>query len=257
MLLLPKPSPPLLLPHQQLDRPYPPPSFLLPPDQQILIMSAPRTAIETYWRSIQAPATSSISKNASLSPVVRQLSDLDLAFSGQNLSLGHCSVIVRRTIRKGTGLVSETPALCEGGKNADSPRVTGVEGLGVRGESRKTKLYAYHIAAAYQAYTNPTPGLSERHLRSVAKDKSTQPLVVDQLSVMHLCGNKWCVEGAHLVVGSKKYNDQQTACHRGLQSATSLLQVNCITESYCQHTVKCWTLVYRGNYSKLSYHQWE
>lgn len=154
-------------------------------------------------------------------------------------------------------MVSETPALREGGENNDSPRVTGMEGLNVSGDSKKTKLYAYHIAAARRAYTSPESGLTERLLRSVAKDKTSRSSTAEPLTVMHLCGNKWCVEGSHLVVGRKSYNDQQTACHRGLQSATSSAEIDQIQASYCRHTVTCWTVVYRGDYNEAGAHEWE
>lgn len=147
--------------------------------------------------------------------------------------------------------------LREGGENNDAPRVTGLEGLNVARSSTKTKVYAYHIAAAHRAYTQPESGLTEDLLRSVAKDKTHQPSTTEPLTVMHLCGNKWCVEGSHLVVGRKKYNDQQTACHRGLQSALSSDEVAQIQAAYCRHSVKCWTVVYGGDYSSVGGHEWE
>jgi hypothetical protein len=252
-LLVPSLAPPL-----QLRWPHPPAPSVLPPDNQLLVMTASRAAVATYWASIQPGAPVGNVSNASLPPVVRQLGDGDLAFPGQQLPFGHCSILMRRTRRRGA--VSESPALRDGGDNNDSPRVTGVEGLDVHGSitSAKTKVYAYHIAAAHRAYTSPESGLTEALLRSVARDKSSLPSnTAKPLTVMHLCGNKWCVEGGHLVVGRKSYNDQQTACHRGLQSATTSAEVDQIWASYCRHTVKCWTVVYRGDYSEAGSHEWE
>ncbi|KAH7070817.1 hypothetical protein FB567DRAFT_422162, partial [Paraphoma chrysanthemicola] len=160
-------------------------------------------------------------------PQVRSLTHGDLLFPGQDLPFGHCAVLVRRE-RKG-GAVVETPALREGGENNDSPRITGLEGLTAGNANGKSKIYAYHIAAAQRAYTHPEPGLTEALLRSVAKNKTNSSTTT--LTVMHLCGNKWCVEGSHLAVGSKKYNDQQTFCHRGLQSAISLAEVGQVQNS--------------------------
>lgn len=244
----PPPSPP------QSRRPLPPATSVLQTGQQLLVMTAPRIAITAYWHSIQPGAPTGIVTNASLPPIVRKLNDRDLAFLGQHLPLGHCLVLKRRTRKQ--GVVSESPALREGGENNDSPRVTGLEGLCVSGNSRKTKVYAYHIAAAQRAYTSPESGLTEDLLRSVAKDKTADPST-EPLTVMHLCGNKWCVEGAHLVVGRKRYNDEQTACHRGLQSAISSDEIAQIQASYCRHTIKCWTVVYRGDYNEGGSHQWE
>jgi len=235
-------------------RPIPPTPSILQSENQLLVMSAPRAAIATFWQSIQPGAPVGIVSNACLPPVVRQLNNRDLAFSGQTLPFGHCSVLMRRTRRQ--GVVTESPALREGGDNNDSPRVTGLKGLIVAGKttSMQTKVYAYHIAAAHRAYTQPESGLTEDLLRSVAKDKSR--LSTEPLTIMHLCGNKWCVEGSHLVIGRKKYNDQQTACHRGLQSSLNSVEVAQIQAVYCRHTTKCWTVVYRGDYGVAYCHEW-
>jgi hypothetical protein len=237
-----------------LRRPNPPAAKTLPLDNQLLVMTAPQQDVEAFWQAIQPGVPTGISSNASLPPIVRQLNDGDLAYPGQPLPFGHCSVLMRRTRRQ--GVVAEMPALREGGDNNDSPRVTGLEGLNVSGESKKTKLYAYHIAAARQAYTNPHSGLTEDLLRSVARDKSARSSSAP-LTVMHLCGNKWCMEGKHMVVGRKRYNDQQTACHRGLQSATCSEDADQIRAVYCRHTIKCWTVVYQGDYNEAGAHDWE
>ena len=248
--------PPLpLAPPPQSRRPTPPAISVLPIDKHLLVMRVPRTAVLKYWQSIQPGAPAGIPTNASLPPVVRKMNDGDLTFFGQQLPFGHCSVLMRRARKK--GIVTESPALREGGDNDDAPRVTGLDGLSTSGDSRKIKIYAYHIAAAQKAYTSPESGLSEDLLRSVAKDKTKLASTTKPLTVMHLCGNKWCVEGAHLVIGSKRYNEQQTACHRGLQSSSSSDQVAQIQASYCQHTVKCWTVVYKGDYNGARAHMWE
>lgn len=222
---------------------------------QILIMSAPQDVVISFWESLLAGADARHTSNASLPPSIRQLTQQDLAFKDQTLPFGHCSVLLRRT-RKG-GVVLETPAIREGGNNNDSPRITGLRGLCVHGKasSVQTKIYAYHLAAAYHAYNSPRVGLTEHLLRSVAREKSRR--VADTHTIMHLCGNKWCVEGLHLVVGRKQYNDQQTACHRGLQSSLNSQEVAQVQEAYCRPTIKCWTVLYKGVYSEAWKHEWE
>ncbi|KAH7062723.1 hypothetical protein BKA63DRAFT_190243 [Paraphoma chrysanthemicola] len=46
-------------------------------------------------------------------------------------------------------------------------------------------------------------------------------------------------------------------CHRGLQSATSLAEVGQVQDGYCRHTVKCWPVVYKGDYNESVAHEWE
>lgn len=67
-------------------------------------------------------------------------------------------------------------------------------------------------------------------------------------TVLHLCGNKWCCFSGHYFVGSKVYNDEQTACHKGLHNARSLEEYLQIQNSYCKHEPKCWALPYGGAY---------
>lgn len=57
-----------------------------------------------------------------------------------------------------------------------------------------------------------------------------------------------------LAVGSKKLNDEQYCCHRGLQSAVSLVEYNQILQFYCKHDPKCWTVRYQGVFSDA--HSW-
>jgi hypothetical protein len=140
-------------------------------------------------------------------------------------------------------------------KNNDSLRATGLAGLNGK-NNEKTKLHAYHIATTHRAYTCPETGHSADLLHSVSQTKKSSSNT-ETLTIMHLCGKKWCVNGAHLFVGRKKYNDQQTACHHGLQSQTSQDDIAKIQELYCKHSTKCWTIVYKVEYSEVEAHEWE
>jgi hypothetical protein len=66
------------------------------------------------------------------------------------------------------------------------------------------------------------------------------------LTIMHLCGNKWCLEASHYHVGTKAFNDNQVHCHFGLHSAATLEEYLQIQASYCKHEPKCWALPYEG-----------
>jgi hypothetical protein len=66
------------------------------------------------------------------------------------------------------------------------------------------------------------------------------------LTIMHLCGNKWCLEASHLFVGSKAFNDNQVHCHFGLHSTITLEEYLQVQASFCKHKPKCWALPYKG-----------
>ena len=68
-------------------------------------------------------------------------------------------------------------------------------------------------------------------------------------TVLHLCGNKWCCWAGHFFVGSKIFNDEQTACHKGLHNARSLEEYFQIQNSYCKHEPRCWAIPYSGVYN--------
>lgn len=101
------------------------------------------------------------------------------------------------------------------------------------------------MLAAHRAYTAPSPGFTAADLAAVTPDKrSSSPR-----TILHLCGHKWCMNAEHYVIGSKHLNDEQTACHRGLQSAGSAEEYLGVQKYYCHHPQKCWTIVYKGDYA--------
>lgn len=77
---------------------------------------------------------------------------------------------------------------------------------------------------------------------SASKSKSVNPTS----SLLHLCGNKWCMNPGHFFIGSKLFNDEQASCHKGLHNAASLDDYTGIREHYCKHEPKCWAMVYSG-----------
>ncbi|SPQ96450.1 unnamed protein product (mitochondrion) [Plasmodiophora brassicae] len=127
--------------------------------------------------------------------------------------------------------------LLEGGSNNDSPRIT------IRG----VKYYAYHIVArvACELYrrdpvVNLAPAFTQTDLAALKQVKGSD---TDQ-TLMHLCGNKWCLNAQHYFVGTKRYNDTQTHCHFGLFNAASDNDYDMIVQHYCKHSPKCFANVY-------------
>jgi len=201
------------------------------------ILSASTDSVREYISMISgngpaAPASSK-RKNQYLLPQVRPLVDSDLKFP-QGLDLGHCRALWARKVGVG-GVVEEFLKLKEGGANNDSPRVVfpGLDGK---------KVYLYHLVAVDRARALPSPRLSLDLLKQVSQDKSE----LCAKTILHLCGHKWCLAPDHFAVGSKVLNDEQTACHRFLQSAESLDEYNLIQQFCCRHTPKCWTNIYGG-----------
>jgi hypothetical protein len=170
---------------------------------------------------------------------VRPLSDEYLLFPDQQLPGGHCWALYTRT--RIDGEVREALKLREGGGNNDAPKTQTLHGLVGR------KVYNYHIVAAVEAFDNPSQHLNLDLLRAVSKDKRDE----GALTIMHLCGHKWCHNPKHLAVGTKEYNDEQTGCHRGIQSKSSRADMDLVREVYCSHSVKCWSILYKEEFSDI------
>ena len=101
---------------------------------------------------------------------------------------------------------------------------------------------------AVAALALPTELLfSVTDLESVTQTKTKTDAVA--MTIMHLCGNKWCMNPGHFFVGTKVFNDDQCFCHRGLHNATSLAEYSAIQLCYCKHAPKCWALPYGGEYN--------
>jgi len=221
---------------------------ILASKDQLLVMQCTRATIKAFWDSMQEEAPlPERQRNSALPPFVRQLSDEHLEMPSETLPFGHCKFVMRRTYIEEE--LVETPAIREGGGNNDAPRVTMPNFCENSMQIKKSKVYAYHIAAAHRAHFNLKPDLNLPLLQSVAQNK----LGSNAYTIMHLCGNKWCVESDHLSVGTKIHNEQQTACHRGLQSATPH-DGPATSQGYCRHTIRCWTVLYKGRFKET--HHW-
>jgi hypothetical protein len=144
---------------------------------------------------------------------------------------GHCRVLFQRS-KLADGREIEIPKLREGGGNNDHPRMS----------IEKRKFPVYHLVAVDKAVRDPTSRLSMDLLNEVSSDKTEQ----HAKTILHLCGHMFCVSDRHIQVGSKVLNDEQSACHRILQSATSLEEYTTLRNSACKHTSRCWTILYDG-----------
>ncbi len=200
------------------------------------------------WAGLKQPAMPS--KNSTIQfNNIRSLTDADLAYPGQATIVkkyGHCKYWMTR--EKDGPRVVETPKLIEGGTNNDAPRVT----FSFPGMKTGTKYYIYHVVALDAALSGRNPHLSKSKLEAVSKLKNE----ADALTVVHLCGHKWCLNSDHYRIRTKRYNDQQVFCHFGLQSAVDQREFKVMRDFYCKHLPnKCWTVNYSGDFA--SGHVWE
>lgn len=169
-----------------------------------------------------------------------QLTDADLLFPGQTAAVkyGHCKYWVVRE-EKQPGSFTETPKLVEGGTNNDAPRVQ------PRGMTKK--VYIYHLLA-YDAALRGDKHLTEAKLNAVSRSKKED----QALTIVHLCGHKWCLNTDHYRVRAKKYNDEQEYCHFGLQKAADPQKLDMIRYWYCGHRpIACWTINYREPFATI------
>jgi hypothetical protein len=192
-------------------------------------MEAPTGACERFAAQLMAGIGPG-NGNQSLPPIVRPLTDDNLLFP-QQLPHGHCWALWTRTMAG--GVQEERLKLREGGLNNDAPRTSNLDGV-------DGKTYIYHVLAVAHATTNPSTHLNMELLSRVSQGKQED----GALTILHLCGHKWCMNPQHLAVGTKRYNDEQVHCHRGLQSAVSAEDIASVRAYYCRHSVKCWSIVY-------------
>lgn len=202
---------------------------------QLLVMSIGLADIREFVGRSFGTRPPPAAENQNLFHRIESCSDRDLKFSGHLTSAsalhGHCCYL--RTQKKGQNPVIK---LLELGANNDSPRT------GLLGGAVGTKIYIYHILARHKAELAPRGGLTMDRLRLVSQDKRDK----SPWTIVHLCGHKWCMNENHLDIKSKRYNDEQYSCHRGLQGAQSQYEYLGVQRDYCKHAEKCWTINYDG-----------
>ena len=214
-----------------------------PPDvpavtsSSLLVLRAKDEQIRAFMDFSLGRRAAPASTNQNLFHAFKSLTDLDLKFKPPPQVMtaigGHCMYLVTRTAGK-HGVVNEKVKLLEGGTNKDHPRTNLLEGLG------DSKIYIYHILLRYRILTEPTRTATLERLRAVSQNKKDET----PLTIVHQCGHKWCLNYKHIDIQTKIFNDQQTACHRGLQSANDFEQYSAVRKNFCHHKQRCWTLVY-------------
>jgi Zinc-binding loop region of homing endonuclease len=179
------------------------------------------------------------SKNQYLPGRIASLTDNELLFNSlQSHNYGHCCIYYQRQYASDY-YITEQVKLIEGGSNNDAPRWMC--------EGRKVPMYhvlarvAAHRQSIYPNLHLSNITLSELNQVTPTKDNLRNPKA---LSIMHLCGNKWCMNPKHYFVGQKKYNDQQTMCHFGLHNSYTFEEYHSIQLNYCKHSTKCWANIY-------------
>ncbi|KAI2778472.1 zinc-binding loop region of homing endonuclease-domain-containing protein [Daldinia loculata] len=180
--------------------------------------------------------------NQNLPPKVEILSHNDLAFPHplNHLTNGMCHAMRFPKLRQGR----EDP----GEHNpAEHPRVQLEFTNAVTGAKTSAKIYAYHIAAVHRVnYGLETTLMNKQLLAAVCQKKAADGS--PQYTIRHACGNGWCINADHLEVGRKTLNDEETSCHRALQSAEDKEEMEGAALYACKHEPKCWALKYRHPY---------
>ncbi|PWY97040.1 hypothetical protein BCV70DRAFT_208895 [Testicularia cyperi] len=69
-----------------------------------------------------------------------------------------------------------------------------------------------------------TSSLTVEQLWECKQEKATP--YAKLFTIMYLCGNRWCMNVDHYYIGSKQYNNKQTACHQGLQLVNTIMGYN-------------------------------
>ncbi|PWY96872.1 hypothetical protein BCV70DRAFT_209043 [Testicularia cyperi] len=132
---------------------------------------------------------------------------------------GHCKNLFTQ-MRSSTGTQEEVK-LSERGETSHNAPKTGNLIL-------KKKVFIYHVLAAHKAYMATDPSsLTVEQLWQYKQEKATPSAKL--FTIMHLCGNRWCMNVDHYYISSKQYNNKQTACHWGLQLVNTIMGYNAVT----------------------------
>lgn len=111
----------------------------------------------------------------------------------------------------------------------------------VTGTTKKALFHALLLDNARFPPKNTIPVVTVDRLAQVTPFKQED----NALTVLHLCGHKWCMNVNHYQVGYKLFNEQQVYCHHFLHNSTTAEEYE-EARKLCDHRRKCWTNVYTG-----------
>lgn len=99
--------------------------------------------------------------------------------------------------------------------------------------------YVHHVSLLANS-TCRTPIHKLSFIQKVSSGKKGN----DAYTVSHLCGNGGCARPGHLLIESKKINDERTMCHKFLRRCESVLEAR-VVRKLCPHSPKCFTNIYK------------
>jgi hypothetical protein len=99
--------------------------------------------------------------------------------------------------------------------------------------------YVHHVAIlANSNCKKPIHELSS--IKKVSQSKKGS----NSYTISHLCGNGGCARPGHLLIESKKNNDERTMCHIFLRRCRSCYEAK-LVRRLCPHKPKCFVNVYK------------
>lgn len=100
--------------------------------------------------------------------------------------------------------------------------------------SKGSDSYVHHVALSAFMTHGITYKVSD--ISKISQGKSGE----SAYSISHLCGNGACARPGHLLVESKKTNDERVHCHFVMRHCKTVQEMD-VVRSVCPHTPKCFT----------------
>lgn len=100
--------------------------------------------------------------------------------------------------------------------------------------SKGSDSYVHHVALS--AFMTHGIAYKVSDISKISQSKNGENVY----SISHLCGNGACARPGHLLVESKKVNDERTHCHFVMRHCTTTPEMD-VVRSVCPHTPKCFT----------------
>jgi len=62
------------------------------------------------------------------------------------------------------------------------------------------------------------------------------------LTISHVCGSRFCLNGTHMVLEAKQVNDKRVHCHVFLAYVTDASKRHVLAQDHCPHSPKCYSV---------------